>query len=71
MLYSSKLIEEAVCEIAKLPGIGKKTALRLALFLLKAKKDHTDRLTDALQRLRTATQYCRHCHNVADDPVFF
>ena len=69
MLYSSKLIEEAVHEIARLPGIGKKTALRLALFLLKAQKEHTERLTDALRKLRAAIQYCRHCHNVADESV--
>ena len=67
MLYASKLIEEAVHEIATLPGIGKKTALRLALFLLKAPKEHTERLTTVLRRLRSAIQYCRHCHNVADE----
>jgi recombination protein RecR len=69
MLYSSKLIEEAVHEIATLPGIGKKTALRLALFLLKTKKEHTERLADVLRRLRAEIQYCRHCHNVADELV--
>ncbi len=69
MLYSSKLIEEAVHEIATLPGIGKKTALRLALFLLKAKKEHTERLTDVLRTLRAEIQYCCHCHNVADESV--
>ncbi|MHA7877384.1 MAG: recombination mediator RecR [Bacteroidota bacterium] len=69
MLYASKLIEEAVHEIASLPGIGKKTALRLALFLLKAKKEHTERLTEVLRRLRSAIQYCCRCHNVADEPV--
>lgn len=69
MLYSSKLIEEAVHEVATLPGIGKKTALRLTLFLLKAQKEHTVRLTDALRKLRTAIQYCCHCHNVADESV--
>jgi len=69
MLYSSKLIEEAVHEIASLPGIGKKTALRLAMFLLKAQKEHTERLTDVLRKLRAEIQYCRHCHNVADESV--
>lgn len=69
MLYSSKLIEEAVHEIATLPGIGKKTALRLVLFLLKAKKEHTERLTNTLQKLRTTIQYCCHCHNVSDEAV--
>ena len=69
MHYSSKLIEDAVQEIATLPGIGKKTALRLALFLLKADKKHTTRLAEALQKLRTEIQYCAHCHNVSDTPV--
>lgn len=68
-LYSSKLIEEAVHEISSLPGIGKKTALRLALFLLKAPKEYTERLTDALCKLRAAIQYCCHCHNVSDEAV--
>ncbi|MEL6153006.1 MAG: recombination protein RecR, partial [Bacteroidota bacterium] len=66
MLHSSKLIEGAVNEIASLPGIGKKTALRLALFLLKAPQKHTERLTAALRKLREEVQYCRHCHHVAD-----
>lgn len=69
MLHSSKLIEGAVNEIASLPGIGKKTALRLALFLLKAPQTHTERLTAALRKLREEVQYCRHCHHVADAPV--
>ncbi len=69
MLYSSKLIEEAVYEIATLPGIGKKTALRLALFLLKAPRAHTERLTKTLLKMRSDIQYCRHCHNVADESV--
>ena len=69
MLYSSKLIEEAVHEIATLPGIGKKTALRLALFLLRAQKEHTEKLTAVLRKLRSAIQYCRYCHNVADESV--
>ena len=69
MLYSSKLIEEAVHEIARLPGIGKKTALRLSLFLLKAPKVHTESLAAALCKLRTLIQYCRHCHNVSDEAV--
>lgn len=69
MHYSSKLIEDAVQEISTLPGIGKKTALRLALFLLKAEKEHTTRLTEALQKLRTEIQYCTHCHNVSDAPI--
>ncbi|XWN35762.1 MAG: recombination mediator RecR [Roseivirga sp.] len=69
MRYSSKLIEEAVHEMATLPGIGKKTALRLVLFLLKAPKEQTEKLARALCKLRSTIQYCQHCHNVADETV--
>ncbi|OJW70271.1 MAG: recombination protein RecR [Candidatus Amoebophilus sp. 36-38] len=69
MSYTSKLIEEAVNEIATLPGIGKKTALRLALFLLKNNPEHTERLANSLRRLRSQIQYCRQCHNIADAAV--
>lgn len=68
MPYTSKLIEEAVKEISNLPGIGKKTALRLALFLLKNNPEHTERLVHALHRLRSRIQYCQQCHHVADTP---
>jgi recombination protein RecR len=67
MQFPSKLIEEAVTEISKLPGIGKKTALRLALHLLKRDENHTQLLADALVSMRTKTQYCRKCHNIADE----
>ena len=66
MNFPSKLIEEAVEEISKLPGIGKKTALRLALHLLKRDEKQTNSLTDALQKMRTQTRYCKQCHNIAD-----
>jgi recombination protein RecR len=66
MLYSSKLIEVAVNEMVSLPGIGKKSALRLVLFLLKAKPEQTERLVAALRSLRTQIRYCQRCHNVAD-----
>lgn len=66
MNYPSKLIENAVEEIAKLPGIGKKSALRLALHLLKAEENQTLHLTNALEDLRTKTVYCKTCHNIAD-----
>ena len=66
MEYPSKLIEDAVNEIAKLPGIGKKTALRLALYLLREDEESTRSLADALVDLRTKTQYCRVCHNISD-----
>src|SRR5690606_27269228 len=69
MHFSSKLIEEAVNEISKLPGIGKKTALRLVLFLLKENKESTLALSEALVNLRTKILYCSTCHNISDSPV--
>jgi recombination protein RecR len=69
MEYSSKLIEEAVNEISKLPGIGKKTALRLALHLLRQPESQTASLTTALQNLRDKIQYCKVCQNISDDDV--
>ncbi|MEO0331938.1 MAG: recombination mediator RecR [Bacteroidota bacterium] len=69
MEYPSKLIEDAVNEIAKLPGIGKKSALRMALHLLKQEEDRTQSLADSLVNLRTKTQYCQSCHNIADAPI--
>lgn len=65
--YPSKLIEEAVNEISKLPGIGKKTALRLALHLLKSEESSSVGLAKAIIDLRTKTQYCKTCHNISDD----
>lgn len=69
MEYPSKLIEDAVNEISKLPGIGKKTALRMALHLLRSEEERTQSLADALVSLRNKTQYCQICHNIADSPV--
>lgn len=69
MEYPSKLIEDAVNEIAKLPGIGKKTALRMALHLLRAAEERTQSLAEALVNLRTKTQYCQICHNIADTAI--
>jgi recombination protein RecR len=66
MEYPSKLIEEAVNEVAKLPGIGKKTALRLVLHLVKESENRTILLTDALRNLRANIQFCRLCHNISD-----
>jgi len=66
MEYPSKLIEEAVNEISKLPGIGKKTALRLALHLLKQDTTETLQLAEALVNLREQTRYCKICHIISD-----
>ena len=66
MDYPSRLIENAVEEIAKLPGIGKKTALRLALYLLKQDPGQTSDLSSALNNLREHIKYCATCHIIAD-----
>lgn len=69
MEYPSKLIEEAVTQIAKLPGIGKKTALRLVLHLIKSSEENTLALSDALTNLRTNIKYCKQCHTISDHDV--
>jgi recombination protein RecR len=66
MNYPSQLIENAVNEISKLPGIGKKTALRLTLHLLKREEQQTRSLSEALVAMRTLSQFCRRCHNISD-----
>lgn len=66
MDFPSKLIENAVGELSKLPGIGKKTALRLALHLLKAETDTTATLAEALAKMRFEIRYCDTCHNISD-----
>ena len=69
MDYPSRLIENAVNQIAKLPGIGKKTALRLVLHLIREKQDSTTALTDALNALRANIRFCATCHNISDNEV--
>lgn len=69
MNYPSKLIEDAVNEISKLPGIGKKSALRLALHLLKSDKAQTHNLSNSLVNLVEKTTYCKLCHNISDSDV--
>lgn len=66
MEFSSKLIEKAVNEIAQLPGIGKRTALRLVLHLLKQPKEQTGFLAQALTSMREDIKYCENCHNISD-----
>lgn len=69
MDFPSKLIEEAVNQVSKLPGIGKKTALRLVLHLIKEKKETTFALTEALSTLRDNIRFCKQCHNISDAEV--
>lgn len=64
--YSSRLLEEATMELSKLPGIGKKTALRLALHVLKQDNEYANKLGTAIIRLREETVFCKSCHNISD-----
>ncbi|CAM1346607.1 recombination mediator RecR [Tenacibaculum crassostreae] len=66
MDFSSKLLENAVNEVSRLPGIGKRTALRLVLHLLKQPTENTKYLTDALTHLRGDVKSCKKCHNISD-----
>src|SRR5690606_21544976 len=69
MEFPSKLIENAVEELAKLPGVGRKTALRLALHLLKEESEETFLLAEALVKMRTEVKHCKECHNISDTEV--
>ena len=66
MNFSSKLIEEAVNEFTKLPGVGKRTALRFVLHLMKQNQAAVSQFGNAFIKLRTELRYCENCHNVAD-----
>lgn len=66
MNFSSKLIEEAVNTFAALPGIGKKTALRLSLHLLNQPLEHTESFANALVNMRKNIKQCKNCHNISD-----
>jgi len=66
MEFSSKLLERAVNEMSQLPGIGKRTALRLVLHLLKQPKEQTGFLTEALLTMREDIKFCDSCHNISD-----
>ncbi len=66
MDFSSKLLENAVNEMAQLPGIGRRTSLRLVLHLLKQPKDQTHYLAEALKSFRDEIKLCKQCHNISD-----
>lgn len=68
-LYPSMLLEKAVSEVSKLPGIGRKTALRLVLHLLRQDDSAVDELTVALTRLKHEVRHCNVCHNISDTDV--
>jgi len=67
--YSSKLLEEAVEEFSSLPGIGRKTALRLVLYLLKQEDEQVDRFGTTILRLKKEIVHCKTCHNISDNDV--
>lgn len=69
MEYPSKKIEAAVKELATLPGIGRKTALRLALHILKQPEDAAERLGGSIVEMRKGVRFCKECGNIADEEV--
>ena len=69
MEFSSKLLENAVNEVSQLPGIGRRTALRLVLHLLRQSEDQTNQLSKALLDMRSSINFCQQCHNISDQIV--
>ena len=67
--YSSALLEKAVGEFSKLPGIGRKTALRLVLFMLRQGDSDVDQFVNAVSKMKREVKYCRVCHNISDTDV--
>ena len=67
--YPSQLLERAVQEFSKLPGIGRKTALRLVLHLLRQEEEEVTQLTDAISRMRKEVRRCKVCHNISDSEL--
>jgi recombination protein RecR len=69
MNFPSKILEDAVQEFGKLPGIGQKTALRLVLHLLRQDKESVSYFADILSRLKTEVKQCEVCHNISDTTI--
>jgi recombination protein RecR len=69
MQFSSSLLENAVNEFARLPGIGKKTALRLVLHLLKQDETFTENFSETIAKMRREIRFCQRCHNVSDADI--
>lgn len=67
--FPSQLLEQAVNEFNKLPGIGRKTALKLVLSLLKREEADVNRFADAIKTVRSDIKYCKVCHNICDNDV--
>ncbi len=64
-----KALDNLIVELSRLPGIGRKTAQRLALFILKSDKSYADDLSAAIERIKEETQLCQYCFNIAENPV--
>lgn len=69
MNFSSKLLEDAVSEFAKLPGIGERTALRMVLFLLNRQQQEVENFSAALLKLKREVRFCQQCGNISDAPL--
>ncbi|MBP1841458.1 recombination mediator RecR [Formosa algae] len=69
MEFSSKLLEKAVNEMSQLPGVGKRTALRLVLHLLRQPESQTVQLAQALLNMRTEIKFCKSCNNISDNTL--
>ena len=67
--YSSQLLEKAVSEFSRLPGIGRKTALRLVLWMLRQEESDVEQFTDAITNLKNEIKYCHTCHNISDSDI--
>ena len=67
--YPSALLENAVSQFSTLPGLGRKTALRLVLHLLRQPEQDVEQFADAITRLKKEVHYCRICHNISDTEV--
>ena len=68
-MYPSKLLERAVGEFSRLPGIGRKTALRLVLHLLREDADDVNRFAETVAQMRREIKFCKVCHNISDTDV--
>ena len=67
--YPSRLLESAVQEFSKLPGIGRKTALRLVLYMLRMEHEEVSHFTESLNKLKNEVKFCRVCHNISDQEI--
>ena len=69
MIFSSTLLENAVNEFSRLPGIGKKTALRLVLHLIKQDENQVQQFSDTIAKMRSEIKFCTRCNNISDNDL--